>query len=319
MAKELTHRTLEVNGIRMHVAEQGDGPLVLLAHGFPELWYSWRHQLPALAAAGYRVVAPDMRGYGDTDAPADIADYSILHLVGDLVALVAALGEKQAYIVGHDWGASVAWQAALLRPDVFPAIAALSVPARRRGPKAPLSMLRAAGFPNFYWIYFQTPGVAEAELERDPALTFRSLMQAPRAGAGSPLNVPEGQGWLAAMPEPSGLPPGYAQADLDVLVSTFRRTGFRGGLNWYRNLDRNWALTAPFEGVQVHQPSLFLAGTLDGVIRGPMGEAALRDLAQVAPGLRRKVLIDGAGHWVNEERPEEVNAELIRFLDEVRS
>jgi pimeloyl-ACP methyl ester carboxylesterase len=176
MAAELKHHTLNVNGIRMHVAEQGTGPLVLMCHGWPELWYSWRHQLPAVAAAGFRAVAPDMRGFGETEAPADVNDYSIMHTVGDVVGLVSALGEKKAIIVGHDWGAPVAWTAAMMRPDLFPAVVAMSVPHRPRSAAAPLQTLRDAGLGNFYWIYFQKPGVAEAEFERDPAVTLRKLL-----------------------------------------------------------------------------------------------------------------------------------------------
>lgn len=314
MSTDFMHRTLSVNGIQMHVAELGEGPLVLLCHGWPEYWGSWRHQLRALAAAGYHAVAPDMRGYGHTDAPNDIAAYSIMHLVGDVVALVAALGEEQAYLVGHDWGATVAWQAALMRPDVFPRVAALSVPARVRSQQPPLQALRSAGQSDFYWIYFQEPGVAEAEFERDPAETMRRLMVSVKRQNG--LRVPAGTGFLDGAEPPGALPPWLPQADLDRLVGEFRRTGFRGGLNWYRNMDRNWELSAPFAGARIHQPALFIAGSLDGVIRGPMGEAALAQLPQMVPGLRRQVLIDGAGHWINEERPDAVNAELLRFLRE---
>jgi pimeloyl-ACP methyl ester carboxylesterase len=173
-AQELRHRFAQVNGIRMHYAEQGEGPLVVLVHGFPESWYSWRHQLPAIAAAGFRVVAPDMRGYGQTDVPADVASYTIMHLVGDVTGLVESLGEQQALIVGHDWGATVAWSAVLLRPDMFRAVAAMSVPYRQRGPVPPLRALRNAGLYTYYYLYYQDVGVADAEYERDPRLTLRS-------------------------------------------------------------------------------------------------------------------------------------------------
>src|SRR6184192_337531 len=166
----MQHRTFSINGIRMHVAEQGSGPLVLLCHGFPESWYSWRHQLSALAAAGYHAVAPDMRGYGGTDRPDDIGQYTLLHLVGDMVGLVDALGEDTAVIVGHDWGAPVAWHAALLRPDRFRAVAGLSVPFRGRSPVRPTTVMPQDDAALFYQPYFQAPGVAEAELERNPRL-----------------------------------------------------------------------------------------------------------------------------------------------------
>ena len=200
MSGELKHHTLPVNGIRMHVAEQGTGPLVIMCHGWPELWYSWRHQIPAVAAAGFRVVAPDMRGFGETEAPADVNDYTILHNVGDMVALVAALGEKQAIIVGHDWGAPVAWTAAMMRPDLFPAVVAMSVPHRPRSSAAPLQTLKEAGLGNYYWIYFQKPGVAEAEFERDPAVTLRKLLYGVSGDIPidreNPMMVHEGHGFL---------------------------------------------------------------------------------------------------------------------------
>jgi pimeloyl-ACP methyl ester carboxylesterase len=315
---KLQHRTVASNGISMHLAEQGEGPLVILCHGWPELGRSWRHQLPALAAAGYRAVAPDMRGYGRTDAPADIAAYSILHLVGDVVGLVAALGEKQAVIVGHDWGANVAWAAAMMRPDLFPAVVAMSVPRRARGPEAPLKQLRAAGLNTFYWIYFQEPGVAEAEFERDIPGTFRKLAGGIASGSGggrsSALVLAPGGGFLDGVAAPASLPAWFGEDDLAAVVAEYSRTGFRGGLNWYRNIDRNWELTAPWQGAPIHQPALFIAGTRDPVIAGAMGAAVMKQLSETVPGLKRQVLIDGAGHWIQQERPAEVNAALIDFL-----
>jgi len=173
--KDLQQRDVTANGIRIHYVEQGTGPLVLLCHGFPEDGILAR-STGALAAAGYRAVAPDMRGYGRTEAPADIFSYTILDIVGDMIGLVSALGESQAVIVGHDWGANIAWHAALFRPDVFPAVAALSVPFRPRGPAPPLHMLRKAGLLTHYWFHFQEPGVAEAEFERDPRATLRRIL-----------------------------------------------------------------------------------------------------------------------------------------------
>ncbi len=315
---EATQRDIVTNGIRLRVTEQGEGPLVLLCHGWPELAHSWRHQLPALAAAGYHAVAPDMRGYGGSDAPEAMETYSLLHLVGDMVGLVTALGEREAVVVGHDWGASVAWTCAMLRPDVFPSVAAMSVPFRPRGPAAPLGMLRAAGLHNFYWLYFQQPGVAEAEFERDPAASLRRILGG--IGSGRPrdtsqvLTLPEGGGFLDLMPEPVPLPAWLPEADLRVMADAYGRTGFRGGLNYYRNLDRNWELLAPWQGALIHQPALFIAGTRDPVIVGPMGRKALDTLPQTVPGLRRTVMLEGAGHWIQQERPDEVNAALIEFL-----
>jgi pimeloyl-ACP methyl ester carboxylesterase len=308
-------RTIAVNGIEMFLLEEGEGPLVVLCHGWPELSYSWRHQIPALAAAGFHVVAPDMRGFGRTSAPAEIEAYSIFHNVGDMVALVAALGETQAVIVGHDWGAPVAWHAAMFRPDIFTKVAGLSVPPPFRGRGRPLETLRAGGITNFYWQYFQPPGAAEAEFEADVALTMRTVL----AGRGfsdpsAHQFVEEGKGFLAGGSRDQPLPGWLTEADLDTFTKIYTRSGFRGGLNWYRNIDRNWELTAAWQDAQIHQPSLFLAGSRDGVITGLIGAKRVADMERVLPNLKAKIILNGAGHWVQQERPDEVNAALIDFL-----
>src|SRR5262245_31651485 len=176
MMSQVQHRIVETNGISIHIAEQGTGPLVVLCHGFPECWYSWRHQLPAIAEAGFHAVAPDMRGYGQTDRPAEIDQYTLFHLVGDMVGLLDTLKENSAVIVGHAWGAPVAWPAALLRPDRFRAVVGLSVPFRPRTPVRPTTVMPQTDEAQFYQIYFQTPGVAETEFERDVRYTFRCLL-----------------------------------------------------------------------------------------------------------------------------------------------
>jgi pimeloyl-ACP methyl ester carboxylesterase len=232
---ELTHRTIALNGLNFHIAEQGQGPLVLLCHGFPECWYSWRHQLPALAEAGFRGVAPDMRGFGQTDAPEDVCAYTIVHNIGDMVQLVKALGEQQAVIIGHDWGAFVAWTSALTRPDIFRAVVAMSAPYLPRGPVAPLKALRDAGTTTFYAQYYQTPGVAEAEFERNVDRTMRTFFY----GKGLSLTLKPGEGRLSGTTESDQLPPWLTDEDVTYYVETYKRTGFRGGLNWYRNIDRN--------------------------------------------------------------------------------
>jgi pimeloyl-ACP methyl ester carboxylesterase len=308
-------RTIPVNGIEMFVREQGEGPLVVLCHGWPELSYSWRHQIPALASAGFHVVAPDMRGFGQTSAPAEVDAYSIFHNVGDMVALVAALGEMQATIVGHDWGAPVAWHAAMFRPDVFTKVAGLSVPPPFRGRGRPLETLRQSGVTNFYWQYFQPPGVAEAEFERDVALTMRTVL----AGRGfsdpsAHQFVEVGKGFLAGGNRDLPLPDWLTEVDLAYFTKVYTQSGFRGGLNWYRNIDRNWELTAAWQDAQIHQPSLFLAGSKDGVITGLIGAKRVADMERVLPNLTAKIIMDGAGHWVQQERPDEVNAALIAFL-----
>jgi pimeloyl-ACP methyl ester carboxylesterase len=311
-----TSRTVSVNGIEMFLREQGDGPLVILCHGWPELSYSWRHQIPAIAEAGFHVIAPDMRGFGRSGAPDDIGAYSIFDLVGDMVALVAALGHEEAAIIGHDWGAPVAWHAALFRPDLFSAVAGLSVPPPWRGRGRPLDTLREAGINNFYWQYFQPPGVAEREFERDVDLTMRTLLGRGFSDPAASLFVEDGKGFLGDATLDRPLPDWLGEADLAHFIETYRTSGFRGGLNWYRNIDRNWELTAPWQGAQIRQPSLFIAGSKDSVITGLIGAKRVAALERVLPNLKQKLIIDGAGHWIQQERPAEVNAALIGFLKE---
>lgn len=314
----IRHRTLETNGIQMHIAEAGDGPLVLMCHGFPESWYSWRHQLTALAGAGFHAVAPDMRGYGQTDAPADPTAYTQLHHVGDMVGLLDALGAETAVIAGHDWGAPVAWNSALLRPDRFPATIVLSVPYSPRGGTRPTDgMRRAYADSFFYMLYFQEPGVAEAELEADVRRTQRAFLYSASGDppAGSTFwRLPKDAKFLDSMVDPGEdhLPAWLTKADLDFYTSEFVRTGFRGGLSWYRNIDRTWELMAAFDGAKVRVPALFIAGERDGVIR--MNPRALERLEEHVPQLREKLMLPGCGHWTQQERPAEVNAAMVRFL-----
>jgi pimeloyl-ACP methyl ester carboxylesterase len=317
---EPKQRLVEANGIRLNIAEQGEGPLVLLCHGFPESWYSWRHQFAALAAAGFHVVAPDMRGYGKSDRPQPIDQYTLLHLVGDLVGLADVLEARAAVIVGHDWGATVAWHAALLRPDRFRAVAALSVPFRPRGKAPPTSLMPKTVDAQFYQLYFQEPGVAEAELERDPHVALATMLyggsgDAPRFdGAGIGM-VSRGGGFLrGAVAAPTKLPAWLSERDIDFYAGEFRRTGFRGALNWYRNIDRNWELLAPFAGAPVTVPALYVAGDRDMVVAFPGMDQLLANLKRFVPGLRKTVMLPGCGHWTQQERPAEVNAALIDFL-----
>jgi epoxide hydrolase A/B len=310
-------RTIAANGIELFVLEQGAGPLVLLCHGWPELSYSWRHQIPAIAAAGFHVVAPDMRGFGRSSAPNDVASYTIFHTVGDMVALVGALGQKRAMIVGHDWGAPVAWHAALFRPDIFSAVAGLSVPPPSRGRTRPLDSLWQNGITNFYWQYFQPPGLAEAEFERDVARTMRTVLVG--RGFSDPaaaLFIQEGKGFLGEPDASRKLPHWLTETDLAFFTAAYQKSGFRGGLNWYRNIDRNWELTAPWQDARIGQPSLFIAGSRDAVVTGLIGAKRVADMERVLLNLRRKLIIDGAGHWIQQERPDEVNAALIAFLRE---
>jgi pimeloyl-ACP methyl ester carboxylesterase len=321
---EIAHRVVEANGLRLHLAEQGHGPLVVLCHGFPESWYSWRHQLPALAAAGFHAVAPDMRGYGESDRPEAVEDYTLLHLVGDMVGLLDALGAETAVIAGHDWGAPVAWHAALLRPDRFRAVIALSVPYRPRGSVRPTTAMPRTDDAVFYQLYFQEPGPAEGELERDVRDSLRRILfsasgdaprRAPTFASGEAVGmVPRTGGLLAATAAPDGLPAWLAEADVDAYAAAFARTGFRGGLNWYRNIDRNWALLAPFAGARVTVPALYVAGDRDLVVAFRGMDRLIPALATHVPRLRGTVMLPGCGHWTQQERPAEVSAAMIEFL-----
>ena len=317
---QITHRFIETNGIRMHLAERGEGPLAVLCHGFPELGYSWRYQLVALAKAGFHAVAPDQRGYGQTDRPAPVEAYDIFQLTGDIVGLVNALGEDRAVIIGHDWGSVVAYHCALFRPELFPAVALLSVPfLPRTGGKIPPTeiMKKIYGEEVFYQVYFQEPGKAEAEMEADIRKTMLSTLFSLSGSA-----PPEKRWRYVYHPSerlldtyflPEKTPPWLVEKDVSYFVQEFQRTGFRGGLNWYRNIDRNWALTPFLEGAKLRQPALFIAGDLDPVIR--MYRKPVDSLERNVPLLRGKTIIPGAGHWVNQERPEEVNQLLTQFLN----
>jgi len=315
---EPTQRLIETNDIRLNIAEQGQGPLVLLCHGFPETRYSWRHQLGALATAGFHAVAPDMRGYGKSDRPDAIDQYTIFHLVGDMVGLLDALQAPTAVIVGHDWGATVAWHAALLRPDRFRAVVGLSVPPWPRSKVAPTRTMPRTADTQFYQLYFQEPGVAEAELERDPRWSLRNMLyggsgDAPRGGVDIGM-VPRGGGFLRGPGAPATLPAWLSESDVDVYAAEFQRSGFRGALNWYRNIDRNWQLMAPFVGARVTVPALYVAGDRDMVVAFPGIDRLLANLERFVPSLRSTLMLPGCGHWTQQERPAEVNAALLDFL-----
>jgi len=314
----INSRYVDTNGIRMHVAEAGTGPLVVLLHGFPEGWYSWRHQLLALAAAGFHAVAPDQRGYGRTDRPEPIEEYDILTLTADVVGLVHTLGCDGAVVVGHDWGAPVAWHCGLLRPDVFRAVGLLSVPFLPRvwGEPRPTDTMRAMGDGEFYQLYFQEPGRAEADLEGD---VRRALTMFLYALSGDPppekrwrFTVGKGERLLDTGGLPDRLPSWLTEADIDHFVGEFTRTGFRGALNWYRNIDRMWETTRFLCGAKLRLPTLFVAGERDAVIE--MYRPAYEALPVTVSDLRKNVLLSGAGHWIQQEQPAEVNRLLCDFL-----
>jgi pimeloyl-ACP methyl ester carboxylesterase len=314
----VTHRMIETNGVHLHVAEQGEGPLVILCHGFPECWYSWRHQLPALAKAGFRAVAPDLRGYGRSDRPEDVEKYTILHDIGDIVGLVDALGARQAVIAGHDIGAAIAWQSALLRPDIFRAVIALSPPFRSRGfgdQGPPTTLMPRNENAVFYQLYFQTPE-AEAGLGRDIRRVFRSQFfslsgdRPPSAGGGFSAGMVPRKGALLA--DPPSLPAWVTESDIDIYVAEFTRSGFHGPLAWWRNIDRGWELLAPFTGAAVTVPALYMAGDRDFVAAVYSKDIA-KQPARV-PKLRPPIMLPGCGHWTQQERAPEVSTAMIDFL-----
>mgnify|MGYP002865716850 FL=1 len=316
----ISFRYIETNGIRMRLATMGDsGPLVIMAHGWPESWYSWRHQIKAVAEAGYRVVAPDMRGYGGTDAPPDVEDYDIVTIAADIVGIVDAYGEDQAILIGHDWGSIVAWNTVLLHPERFSALVAMSVPYSGRAAESPLVSWRNAYGDNFYYIlYHQEPGVAEAEYDADPRGILSRLYLSPD----SPRHPPQvtdrhrsAGGWIPRLGAPVGLPDWLTEEDLDYFVKQFSAAGFRGGVNYYRNFHRNWEITPQLANARVTVPTLFIAGENDVVIAGASQGRLEGAMRRVVDDLRGVILLPEAGHWIQQELPEETNAALLEFLE----
>lgn len=311
---DITHRSVKTNGIQLHIAEAGQGPLVLLLHGWPESWYSWRHQLTALAQAGYHAVAPDVRGYGQSDKPQALEAYSMKQLLADFVGLLDALGEKTAVVVGHDWGAAMAWSCAALHPDRFRAVVGMSVPHLGRAPVPPTQLFKSMFQGKwFYILYFQEPGVAEAEFEADIPRTVRILL------AGVPGFDPkdrtvhakkQGDGFLTGLEAPDTLPSWLTEADVAYFAKELAGSGFRGGLNRYRNMDRDWAELPELATVKIQQPALFLVGEKD-----PGRAFAPPDpMKALVPNLQGQRVLPGAGHWIQQERAAEVNAALLDFL-----
>ncbi|KQY79253.1 MULTISPECIES: alpha/beta fold hydrolase [unclassified Brevundimonas] len=316
----MRQRLIQTDGLKQQILEAGSGPLVLLIHGFPELGISWRAQVQALAAAGFHAVAPDMRGYGGTDKPADATDYSILHLVGDMVDLVRALGETPCVVVGHDWGAPVAWHCALTRPDLFRAVFGLSVPFQPRRSKGPPTAAMAAiskrlGLGDLYISRFQADD-AHAVFDADPATALRKMFfaydGATPDGRRSTGFIPEGQSFISTVPDDATLPPWMSPEHFAEYVDAFSGGGFKGPLDWYRNLDRNWSLTAHLQDARITVPAAFVVGERDPVRHyAGQHEAGLKAWI---PDLRLQVVVPGAGHWIQQERADEVNRLLVAFL-----
>ena len=318
MSASLQNRNFQMlttNGVRLRTVVEGEGPLVILLHGFPQCWYLWRHQIDPLVEAGFQVAVPDQRGYGGSDRPHAVDAYNIVDLSQDVAGLATALGHEQFLVVGHDWGAPVAWHTALLHAERVKAVAGLSVP-YVRGQAG--TMTRQENFGDNFWyiVYFQTPGVAEAEFEADIRQTLRLTYYI--ASGDAPQNAmlmqkPATAKFLDGLPEPEPLPAGLTEEDLDYYVSQYEHSGFRGPLNWYRNIDRNLGLTPELESAKIERPALFIAGKKDPVLSfGGGGWVDLMDHFMTA--LREKVYIEGAGHWVQMERPTQVTETLLGFL-----
>jgi epoxide hydrolase A/B len=311
---QITHRTIKSNGINLHIAEAGEGPLVLLIHGWPESWYSWRHQLHALADAGYHAIAPDVRGYGGSDAPEPIEAYTMKEITADLVGILDDIGEKTAVIVGHDWGSSIAWNSALLYPDRYRAVVGMSVPHLPRSPMPPTQLLKAAFGQNwFYILYFQEPGKAEAEFEADVDRTIRTLLASQPGAEGeafTPAPKPKDAKFFDnAPPRPTTLPAWLTEDDIAYFVGEFKRVGFRGGLNRYRNMDRDWEQLPQLADAKITQPALFITGDKD-----PVRTFAPADAMKASVTTLKEIITLPGGHWIQQERAKEVNEALLSFL-----
>lgn len=314
----VVRRRIETNGITLSVLEAGptDGPVVMLVHGFPELAFSWRHQIAPLAAAGYHVLAPDQRGYGGSTRPENISDYDVIALTNDLLGLLDDVHADDAVFIGHDWGSALVWQQALINPDRVRAVMGMSVPLLPRTTREPIATMRHVFRDHFsYILHFQEPGVADAELDADVRTSFLRMFggMGPQSRGFSATAPNDGRAFLERL-GPVTEPPAWITADdFDVFVDTFTATGFTGGLNWYRTFDLNWHLTAFTADRTVRAPARFVYGSADPLAVGidPSRSAPLFD------DYRGTTVLDGAGHWLQQERPDEITDVMLDFLAEV--
>ncbi|KAM7521457.1 hypothetical protein LguiA_011359 [Lonicera macranthoides] len=312
--EKIQHKTISTNGINMHVAEIGEGQPVLFLHGFPELWYSWRHQMLSLSSLGYRAIAPDLRGYGDTDAPPSPSSYTVFHIVGDLVGLLDALALDKVFLVAHDWGAIIAWNFCLLRPDRIKALVNTSVVFHPRNPtKKPLHSMRSLFGEDYYICKFQEPGWAEEEFARvGTTRIIKSFLCSRKPGL---FCVPKGG--LGGNPDTEiTLPPWLSEEDVNYYASKFDQKGFTGGLNYYRALDLNWELTAPYTGMQIKVPVKFIVGDLDLTYNTPGVKDYIHKggFKNQVPFLQELVIMEGVAHFLTQERPEEISQHIYDFI-----
>ncbi|MEN9726829.1 MAG: hypothetical protein RL434_1195 [Pseudomonadota bacterium] len=316
--QEPAFTNVETNGVTLRTVVQGDGPLVILLHGWPQCWYLWRHQIAPLVAAGYKVAVPDQRGFGGSSSPPAIEDYNIRQMAADVVGLARALGHETFNLIGHDWGCIVAWNTALLHPENCVTIMGMSVPFWRAGPDT----VNPRGMDDRFWYirYFQPPGIVEAELEADIRTSLLKAYVGLSADAKphtwmSQLQHPRDSKLLDLLPMPDHLPAWLSEEDLDYYVAQYRRSGFRGPCNLYRNLPTMDALTPELEGLKFTQPAAFIAGTQDEVL--DYDPNWRERLPRSFDDLRFMELIEGAGHWLQVEKPAETTALVLRFLRDV--
>lgn len=318
--EKIEHKTISVNGINMHVAEIGEGPAVLFVHGFPELWYTWRHQMLSLSSRGYRAIAPDLRGYGESDAPPSSTSYTALHIVGDLVGLLDALGLDQVFLVGHDWGAIICWYFCLFQPDRIKALVNMSVEFWPRNPSMkPIEAMQAALGDGYYMCRFQEPGETEKDFAQVDTTTLIKALLSSRHP--SPPCVPKDKGFTDYMMAPPTLPSWLTEEDVDYFATNYRRKGFTGGLNYYRAIDLTWELTAAWTGAQIKVPVKFIVGDLDTTYNTPGVKEYIHEggFKKDVPLLEEVVVMEGVAHFINQEKPEETSAHIYDFIQKFRN
>jgi pimeloyl-ACP methyl ester carboxylesterase len=314
--EKIEHTTVPTNGINLHIASIGPttGHVILFLHGFPELWYSWRHQLLSLSSLGYRCIAPDLRGYGDSDAPPSPSDYTVFHVVGDLVGVMDSLGIEQVFLVGHDWGAIIAWYFCFIRPDRVKALVNMSVAFMPRNPNVKtVQGLRALFGDDFYICRFQEPG----EIEKDFAqIKTTKLMKRFLTSRNShPPRIPKAVGFRG-FPDPPPLPSWLTEEDINYYADKFTHRGFTGGLNYYRAMDLNWELSAAWTGSQIKVPTKFIIGDLDLTYHFPGVKEYINNggFKKDVPLLEQVVVMEDVAHFLNQEKPEEISNHIYDFI-----
>lgn len=311
-------KNFRTGGVNLRAAVKGDGPLIILVHGWPELWYSWRHQIAPLSKAGYRVIAPDMRGYGGSDKPHPVEAYDMQSLMADIIGIIDAEGQSDAILVGHDWGAPICWNTAALFPDRIRAVACLSVPYRGRAPIPAIKILRKIYQGKFFYqLYFQEPGVAEAEFEADVRTALRKIYFSISGDGFTPgdwAGRDPSDNFLDGLTDPDPLPSWLSEDDIDYFNQSFEAGGFRGPLNRYRNYERDFETLPEMGLARIKQPSCLIAGEKDVVRHFVPGKDGYENPGELCDDFRFFEIIDGVGHWTQQEAPEEVNHLLLKFL-----